>query len=445
MRNIETDICVIGAGSGGLSVAAGAVQMGARVVLIEADEMGGDCLNYGCVPSKALLHAGADNTIAAIEPHDSQERFEKLGCTVIRAHARFTSPREVLAGDHTIRARRFVIATGSSAVIPPIEGLADVPYLTNETLWSQKAAPEHLIVMGGGPIGVEMALAHCRLGAKVSLVEGASLLSRDDPEAAALVRETLEREGVAIYEGAFAQSVSKSGDKITVELANGKTVSGTDLLVAVGRRANVEGLDLTLAGVNHDAKGIDTNKSLRTSNRRIYALGDVVAGNPQFTHVAGYQAGVLIRSLLFGMPAKSDLTAAPYVTYAAPELAQIGLTEKAAQDHYGKRLSVARAEYSGNDRALATARAGAGFIKLMVVKSRVVGVTIVGPDAGEHITFWSLVMANRLKLSQVAGTIAPYPTLSELNKRAVGAYFTPALFENPRVKQIVRLVQKFMP
>ena len=454
---LKTDICVIGAGSGGLSVAAGAVQMGARVVLIEAGEMGGDCLNYGCVPSKALLSAAkqglnysdamahVQKTIARIAPHDSQERFEGLGCTVIRAHARFTSPKTVSAGEYEVRARRFVIATGSHPFIPPIEGLDAVPYLTNETLWTQKNLPRELIVLGGGPIGAEMALAHARLGSKVTLIEGATLLGRDDPEAADVVRQSLIAAGVDLREGAFAQRVSGQAGAISVTLDSGASVRGTDLLVAVGRVANSEALGLEHGDVDRTRGGIKTDARMCTSNRRVYAIGDVVAGNMQFTHVAGYQAGVIIRSLLFGLPAKAATHYIPRATYTDPELAQIGLTEAEARAAHGDDLELARAELSANDRAIATSRADAGFIKVMVVKGRPVGVTIVGPDAGELIALWSLVMANRLKMSQVSAMIAPYPTLAELNKRVVGAYFTPRLFENPKVKTVVRLVQRLLP
>ena len=454
---IKTDICIIGAGSGGLSLAAGAVQMGARVVLIEAGKMGGDCLNYGCVPSKALLSAAKQGlsytdamahvqaTIATIEPHDSQERFEGLGCTVIRARASFVSSKIVEAGGTRVKARRFVIATGSHPFVPPIEGLDQVPYLTNETLWQQKELPKELIVLGGGPIGSEMALAHARLGSKVTLVEGDKILNRDDPEAAEVVRRALVEEGITLVEGALATGVFGTQGALTVTLKDGQQISGTDLLVAVGRVANTEGLGLDAGEVAHSRSGVEVDASMRTSNKKVYAIGDVVSGNMQFTHVAGYQAGVLIRSLLFGLPAKPATHYIPRATYTDPELAQIGLTEAEARLEHGDDMEVARAEVSGNDRAIATSRAKAGFIKVMVVKGRPVGVTIVGPDAGELITLWSLAMVNKLKMSQVAGMIAPYPTLAELNKRAAGAYFTPRLFDNPRVKQIVKLVQRLVP
>lgn len=457
MEKIKADICVIGAGSGGLSVAAGAVQMGARVVLIEKGEMGGDCLNFGCVPSKALIHAAAEGmsyrdamdhvqkTIQTIAPHDGQERFESLGCTVIRAHARFASPKEVEAGEFRITARRFVIATGSRPAVPPIEGLKNLPYLSNETLWSNRELPGHLVILGGGPIGMEMAQAHRRLGAEVTVVEAECALGREDPEAAAVVKAALIHEGVRLVEGVKAVHVGGQAGAVSVTLEGGDVLRGTHLLVATGRTANSDALGLEHAGVDCIPKGIKVDPHLRTSNRRIYAIGDVVAGNMQFTHVAGYQAGVVIRPLLFGLPAKAVTRHIPYATYTAPELAQIGLTEAAAFDAYGAALEVVRADYAGNDRAIATNRAGDGFIKLMVVKARPVGVTIVGPDAGELIAFWSLVISANLTMSKIAGVVAPYPTLTELNKRVVGAYFTPRLFDAPKVKWAVKLVQRLVP
>ena len=468
MDRIDTDICVIGAGSAGLSVAAGAVQMGARVVLIEGAEMGGDCLNRGCVPSKALLaaakHAHAmgtggafgvapvvpridfagakahvDRTIAAIAPHDSQERFEGLGVRVIRDWGRFTSPREVQAGDTTIRARRFVVATGSRPAISPIPGIEDVAVLTNETIFALRERPEHLLIVGGGPIGMEMAQAHARLGSKVTVIEGATALGRDDPEAATLVKSRLRAEGVEILEQAEARRIAPG---ITVETSAG-TVTGSHLLVAAGRRAALDRLDLDAAGVDHDAKGVKVDAALRTTNRRVHAIGDA-AGGLQFTHLAGYHAGVIVRSMLFALPAKARTDHIPWVTYTDPELAQIGPTEAEARERHGARLKVVRAEYAGNDRAQAEGRTD-GFVKVMVVRGRPVGATLVGAQAGELVAPWALAIANGLKMQALTAMVAPYPTLGELNKRAAGAYFSPKLFGSPVVKRIVGLVQRLVP
>jgi pyruvate/2-oxoglutarate dehydrogenase complex dihydrolipoamide dehydrogenase (E3) component len=473
MPIIQTDICIIGAGSGGLSVAAGAVQMGARVVLIEAGEMGGDCLNAGCVPSKALIaaahHAHAMTTggpfgitpvtpqidfaavkdhvarvIEAIAPVDSQSRFEGLGVTVVRAFAQFTGPAEVQAGDTTIRARRFVIATGSRPAIPPIPGLAETPYLTNETLFALREKPEHLIVLGGGPIGIEMAQAHQRLGCRVTVIEAARALGREDPDAAAVVLDALRGEGVVLHEGQPVLAVSGDEGGVRVTLRDGTTISGSHLLVAAGRKVTLEGLNLPAANVDHTAQGVTVGANLRSvSNRRVYAVGDA-AGGMQFTHVAGAHAGILIRQILFGLPARFATNAIPRVTYCEPELAQVGMTEAEARTAHGSAAEVIRQDFVHNDRAQATGQTR-GLMKLMLVKGRPVGVTIAGAQAGELIGLWALAISTGMKVGAVAGMIAPYPTLGEISKRSAGAYFSPRLFANPWVKRVVRFVQRVIP
>ncbi|MFN3147526.1 MAG: dihydrolipoyl dehydrogenase family protein [Paracoccaceae bacterium] len=471
MRRIETDICVIGAGSGGLSVAAGAVQMGARVVLLEGHKMGGDCLNYGCVPSKALIAAGKQAhamrigaplgvtpvmpdvsyaaamdhvhaAIATIAPHDSEERFAGLGVEVIREYGRFISKTEVQAGDTIIMARRYVIATGSSPLVPPIPGLDTVPFETNETIFDLRDRPDHLIVIGGGPIGMEMAQAHLRLGSKVTVIEGAQALGREDPELAAIALERLRAEGAVIVEGQQASRIGGTAGAVTVETADGTVHKGSHLLIAVGRKVNIDRLNLDAAGIAHD-RAVKVDAGLRTSNRRVYAIGDA-AGGLQFTHVAGYHAGVIIRSMLFGLPAKARTDHIPRATYTDPELAQVGLTEAEARARHGDRLEVVRFDFAGNDRAIAEGKT-TGRIKVMVVKGRPVGASIVGAQAGELIGLWALVIANRMKMSAVAGMVAPYPTLTEVSKRAAGAYFSPRLFDNPSVKRLVGIVQRWLP
>lgn len=472
MEEIKTDICVIGAGSGGLSVAAGAVQMGARVVLVEGHRMGGDCLNYGCVPSKALLAAGkaaqahrggagfgvtphepqidyaaamdhVARAIAAIAPHDSVERFEGLGVRVISEYGRFESSTCLIAGNHRITARRFVIATGSSPLVPPIKGLDGVPYLTNETLFDLRTRPDHLLIIGGGPIGMEMAQAHHRLGSKVTVIEGATALGREDPEAAALVLAQLRAEGVQVLEGAEVVQVGGQAGALSVTLADGAVHEGSHLLVAVGRKPNLERLNLEAAGIAQTKAGVTVDARLRTTNRRAYAIGDV-AGQGQFTHLAGYHGGVVIRSMLFALPARARAGHIPRVTYTDPELAQVGLTEAEARAAHGAALQVIRLGYDASDRAPAEGRTE-GFIKLMVLKGRPVGVTLAGAGAGELIALWAMMMANRTKLGALAGTVLPYPTLNELSKRAAGAYFSPKLFDNPVVKRVVGLIQRLVP
>jgi pyruvate/2-oxoglutarate dehydrogenase complex dihydrolipoamide dehydrogenase (E3) component len=472
MNKIKTDLLVIGAGSGGLSVAAGAVQMGADVVLLEGHKMGGDCLNFGCVPSKALIASGkaawgqshaskygvADVTpkvdysaakdhvadvIAEIEPNDSVERFEGLGVNVIQEYGVFLSPNEVQAGDTIITARRIVISTGSSPLVPPIPGLDSVPYETNETLFELREQPEHLLVIGGGPIGLEMAQAHRRLGSEVTVIEGMKALGKDDPEMAAIVLENLRSEGIEIAEDALAQEIRGTAGAIEVETKDGRVFKGTHLLMAVGRKPNTDKLNLPAAGIETTRTGIKVDAGMRTTNKKVYAIGDV-AGGLQFTHVAGYHAGLIIRSALFGLPAKERTDHIPWATYTDPELAQVGLTEAQAREKYGAALEIARFPFSHNDRAIAE-RKTAGLIKVMVVKGRPVGASIAGYQAGELINLWALVIANKLKMGAVANMVAPYPTVGELNKRAAGAYFSPRLFENPKVKRIVGFVQRWLP
>lgn len=471
MTRIETDLCIIGGGSGGLSLAAGAVQMGARVVLVEGGEMGGDCLNAGCVPSKALIEAAkhahamttgapfgiapvvpqvdfaavkdhVDRVIAAIAPLDSVERFEGLGVRVIRDWGRFRSPTELQAGDHVISARRFVIATGSRPFVPPIPGVETVPYLTNETIFALRERPEHLIIIGGGPIGMEMAQAHRRLGCRVTVIEGAKALGRDDPEMAAVVLDALQAEGVEIVEGAPVTALSPEGG-VSVTVQDGRRFTGSHLLMAVGRQVSLERLNLEAANVAHTRRGVTVGPDLRSSNRRIYAVGDA-AGGLQFTHVAGYHAGVVIRSILFGLPAKARTAHIPWATYTDPELAQVGLTEAEARKAHGAALTVLRHSYHHNDRAQAAGKT-AGLIKVMVVKGRPVGASVAGAQAGELIGLWALAISAGLKMSAVAGMVAPYPTLGEVSKRAAGAYFSPKLFDNAMVKRMVGLVQRFLP
>ncbi|WP_417708770.1 dihydrolipoyl dehydrogenase family protein [Roseibium aggregatum] len=455
---LTPDICVIGAGSAGLSVAAAAAAFGVDVVLIEKGLMGGDCLNYGCVPSKALLatakaahaqqgeerfgvHGGqreidfasandhVRKVIAAIAPHDSQERFEGLGVTVLREAARFTGPDEVLAGAFRIKARRFVVATGSSAFIPPIPGLADVPYLTNETLFQLRERPDHLAIIGGGPIGLEMAQAHRRLGSRVTVFEAQKALGKDDPDLGAIVLDTLRTEGISILEQTAVEKVSRSGTGLVIRAkdADGKpvTVEASHLLVATGRAPNIEGLGLDEAGIDHDRKGIAVGKGLRTSNQRVYAIGDV-AGGLQFTHVAGYQAGLAIRSILFRLPVSMNNDIVPWVTYTSPELGHVGLSEAEARARYGNRVKVLTADYDGNDRAQAEGLTK-GRLKLIAgPRGRLLGADIVGAQAGEVLNLLSLALSKKMTMKDLTGFIAPYPTLGELVRRAAISYYAEA-------------------
>jgi pyruvate/2-oxoglutarate dehydrogenase complex dihydrolipoamide dehydrogenase (E3) component len=455
---IKADICVIGAGSGGLSVASGSAQLGRKTVLIERGEMGGDCLNTGCVPSKALLaaakhaemmrhasqfgiadvepnidaarlHSQLHEIIATIAPHDSQERFEGLGVKVIRASARFADSRTIEAANVRIRARRFVIATGSRASIPPIPGLDQIPFFTNETIFEKDFIPSHLIVIGAGPVGIELAQAHRRLGAQVSIVETQSALPKEDKDLAAIVLAQLQKEGVALYQSTQVTSVKKSDAGIVLTLlgpSGSRTLEGSHVLVATGRKPNIEDLGLESAGVALNASGIVVDKHLKTSNRRIYAIGDV-SGAPQFTHVASYHASLVIRHAFFRQPIHADHANIPRVVFTEPELAQVGLLESEARTKR-KSVRIITSEFSGIDRAVAE-RKTEGMIKLVVQRGgRILGAGIVGPNAGELIWPWALAISQEIKLSSLAGSIVPYPTLSDISKRAAGSYYTSTLF-----------------
>jgi pyruvate/2-oxoglutarate dehydrogenase complex dihydrolipoamide dehydrogenase (E3) component len=470
-ETITVDLCVIGAGSGGLSVAAAAAAFGQKVVLIEKHKMGGDCLNYGCVPSKALIAAGkrahgmrtsqkfgidpvdpridaravhdhVKGVIAAIAPNDSVERFTGMGVRVITAAGKFIDRSTVVAGEHRIMARRFVIATGSSPVVPPIPGLADVPYFTNETIFDNATRLPHLIIIGGGPIGMELAQAHRRLGSNVTVLEGSKALAKDDPELAAMVLTRVRDEGVDIREGALVQSVAGGNGKITVTIKTSDgtdTVEGTHILVAAGRKPNMADLGLDAAGIVFEKKGITVNAGLVTTNKNVFAIGDVTGGL-QFTHVANDHAGIVIRRALFRLPAKATGRPIPWVTFTDPELAHVGMTEADARAKHGK-INILRWPYHENDRAQAE-RETEGHVKVVVsTKGHILGATIVGAHAGELIQMWALALSQGLKIKAMTEWISPYPTLSEVNKRAAFRYYATAA-GNPVVRKIIAWLAK---
>ena len=455
-RPLAPDLCVIGAGSGGLSVAAGAAQMGAEVVLVERGPMGGDCLNFGCVPSKSLLAAARHADLARRGAARGQcnrpprvavcdgghtgdgGKAERLGVKVIRAEARFTSPRALRAGEVEVRPRRFVVATGSQPAIPPIPGLDRVPYLTNETVFANRDLPDHLIVIGGGPIGIEMAQAHHRLGARVTVLDIGPFLPRDDPELAAALVERLTAEGIAARPRIEIQRIEREGAVTIVHLAGGERIAGSHVLVAAGRRPSIEALDLGAAGINATRRGITVDARLRTTNRRAFAVGDVTGG-PQFTHIANYHAGIVIRNALFRLPAKVDYRALPWVTYTDPELAHVGLTESGAG---AGEVRVLRWNFADNDRAQ-TERDTAGLVKIVLRRNgRVLGASILGTGAGDLIVPWALAISQKLKIGALANLIVPYPTRSEASKRAAGCYYTPRLF-SARTRRLVRFLARF--
>lgn len=472
-ETLTPDICVIGAGSGGLSVAAAAAAFGVSVVLLEKGKMGGDCLNYGCVPSKAIIAAGkiaetfrqsekfgikpqepevdfqkvhdhVHGVIAAIAPNDSIERFTGLGVKVITEAGYFQDSKTVVAGKYEIKARRFVVSTGSSAFVPPIPGIEAVSYLTNETLFEATERPEHLVVIGGGPIGMEMAQAHRRLGSKVTVIEMFTAFGKDDPELTSIALDEIRREGVDIREKTKTVRLlpgAENGVEVIVE-KDGKeeTIAGSHLLLATGRAANVSGLDLEKAGIEYSRKGIVVDAKMRTTNKHVYAIGDV-AGGLQFTHVAGYHAGLVIRSILFRMGAKEKTNIIPWVTFTDPEVSHVGLGEEAAREEH-KDIKILRWPYVENDRAQAE-RKTTGLIKVITSKKgKILGATIVGQNAGEMINIWALAVTQGMKVGAMTGYIPPYPTMTEIGKRASTEYYKPSL-QNPWIRRVIGFLRIF--
>ena len=469
MTSRSVDLCVIGAGAAGLSVAAAAGLLGVDVVLIERGKMGGECLNTGCVPSKALLaaakaahsakHAGVFGidtspridfgrvhehvhaAITAIEPHDSVERFSQYGVEVIRADARFLAPRIIQAGDLELHARRVVIATGSEPAVPALSGLANVQFLTNENIFDQRILPPHLIVLGGGPLGIEMAQAYSRLGSAVTVIGRHKALPNDDPEVAAMLLGALAGEGIEIREDAEATKVegTDAGIAVMIEEASQKSrVEGSHLLVAVGRTPRISGLGLAQAGIEHDDSGIAVDRRLRTTAKGVYAAGDVVNG-PRFTHVCSYHAGIIVQNALFRLPARVNYDSLPWVTYTDPELAQVGMTEAQARQRRGSDVRVVRVPYADNDRAQAERRPE-GLVKLVARRNgRLLGASIVGAHAGELAHMFVLAIERRLKLRHVAQMIAPYPTFGELDKAAAIEFMKPRLI-NRLTRRIIRVL-----
>lgn len=462
-------LVVLGAGTGGLVTAAAAAGLGARVALVERHLMGGDCLNVGCVPSKAILaaarawadaHAAARNfhgpavvggggdfaavmermrrLRAEIAPVDGAARFRSLGVDVFLGEGRFTGPETLAVGSATLRFRRAVIATGARAAVPPIPGLGETPHLTNETIWNLTARPEHLIVLGAGPIGCEMAQAFARFGARVTLVDQAErILPRDEADAATVVHDALLRDGVQFVLGAAVSAVQREGGGVSVRVAAGgeaTTLAGSHLLVAAGRAPNVEGIGLDAAGVRHTRRGVETDDLLRTSNRRIYAVGDV-AGRHQFTHAADFHARTVVANALFPGRSRVSKLVIPWATYTDPEVAHVGATpaELVERPQAVRTITIPMHEV---DRALLEGRTE-GFVRLHLEGStdRILGATVVGPHAGDLIASVTLAMTNGLGLGAFAKTIHPYPTLAEALRKAGDQYNRGKL--TPLVKRVL--------
>jgi len=470
MKHIKADLLIIGAGSGGLVLASGAAQLGADVVLVEGGKMGGDCLNYGCVPSKALLAAAniayqinssdqfgirteicdfdyaevmayVHKKIAAIAPHDSQERFEKMGVNVIRHYAKFKDNKTVIAGQNEITARRTVIATGSRATIPDIVGLDTVKYLTNETLFDLRKAPHHLAILGGGPIGVEMAQAHARLGIKTTLIEINRILQNYEPQFVKPIAKSLINDGVRILENTGVDRVEQNGTNINIYLSSGETLLVSDLLIAAGRMPNLDNLSLNEARIKYNGRGIQVNKNLRTTSRSVYAIGDVVAGS-KFTHTASYHAGIVLKQILLGLPSKLRTNHIPQVIYTDPEIASVGIGYDVAVKRFGNKVERSCVSLKTNDRAITDSKTQ-GFIEILTIGRKLIGCTIIAKNAGELITFWAFIIARNLKISDVNSMIPPYPTIGEVNKRVVSEYYGSKVFGSKLLKLYVGVIQKY--
>jgi len=471
-RKTKRDLVIIGGGAGGLVVASVAAQLGLNVTLIEKEEkLGGDCLHYGCVPSKTLIQAakvaslmrrGEEFGLPAIKPevdlakvnahvksviehiqqHDDPNRFRDYGCDVLFGQAEFIDAHSIKINGQIIHSKRFVIATGSRAFVPPIDGLEAVGYLTNTDIFSLQSLPQHLLVLGGGPIGLEMAQAFQRLGSQVSVVERLPhILPQEDPEVADALQQKLAAEGVRFYMGISAEQVAEEDGRKKVYCSNNLTLECEQILVAVGRRPNTENLGLDKAGVKVTAKGIVIDRRMRTSQKHIYALGDVCGPFP-FTHMAEYQAGIVISNAIFRFPKKTDYRVVPWVTYTDPELARVGLTEQQAKQQ-GIEPTVLRFDFNDIDRALAEVET-TGFSKLITYKGKILGASILGPHAGELIHEIVLAMQTGIKLSEISATIHAYPTLAQIHRRTVNSLYAPKLFSQ-RTRKVVKWINRLLP
>jgi pyruvate/2-oxoglutarate dehydrogenase complex dihydrolipoamide dehydrogenase (E3) component len=461
MGNYDFDIGIIGGGAAGLTVAAGAVQLGAKTLLVEKDkDLGGDCLHYGCVPSKTLIrtacvyhlmkHADAyglpktdlppvdygeirkriQSVISTIQKHDSEERFCSLGAKVEFGTPRFRDEQSIWLNGRSFSAKNWVVSTGSSPKRPPIEGLDKIPYITNKEIFSLDRLPESMVVLGAGPIAIEMAQAFCRLGTRVSVVQrSGQILSKEDKDMADAVMEVLTLEGVAFYLNASVVRVRDCGREREILIKyGGREVSlkAERTLVALGRDPNTEGLNLDGIGVESDKKGIKVDERLRTTQKHIFAAGDVT-GKFHFTHAAGYQGGIVVSNAVFHLPRKTNYTFLPWCTYTDPELASIGMNEKRA-NKAGIEYTVYTEAFKDNDRSLAVGER-VGKIKLVLDKNeKPMGVQILGPQAGELLNEWVAIFNGKVKLSTLASSVHPYPTLGEINKRVAGDYFSPKIF-----------------
>jgi len=462
MPNYDFDIGILGGGAAGLTVASGAAQLGAKTLLVEKEnELGGDCLHSGCVPSKTLIRTAhvyhfmknstafglpavelppvdyrevrkrIHSVISTIQKHDSEERFCSLGVKVEIGSPTFSDEHTVLLNGNKYSAKNWVIATGSSPDIPTIDGLHKTPCITNKDIFSLDHLPKSMIILGAGPISVEMAQAFGRLGTKVIVIQrSGQILSKEDKDMADGVMNVMISEGVLFY---LNTSVIRTNDlgaekEVVIKNLDGKEMrlKAEAILVAMGRSPNIEGLGLENIRVEFDRKGVMVDNRLRTTQKHIYAAGDIT-GKYQFTHAAGYEGGIVLGNAIFHVPRKTDYTFLPWCTYTDPELASIGMNEKAAKAA-GIEYSVWTEEFKENDRSLAEGEIVGKIKMLLDEKEKPLGVQILGPQAGELLNEWVAVLNGKVKLSSLASAVHPYPTLGEINKKVAGTYFSPKIF-----------------
>jgi pyruvate/2-oxoglutarate dehydrogenase complex dihydrolipoamide dehydrogenase (E3) component len=468
MADYDYDMGIVGGGAAGLTVASGAAQLGAKTLLVEKEvSLGGDCLHFGCVPSKTLIRsahvyhlmrhadrfglptvdvppvdfkqiaARIQNVIHTIQHHDSEERFCGLGAKVLFGEAEFADEHTIALDGRRLSAKNWLIATGSSPVTPPIPGLHDTAFLTNRDIFSLDRLPQHLVVLGAGPIGIEMAQAFNRLGARVTVVDRSDqILGKEDKDMADTLAAVMLEEGVRFYlEASIEEVQQKNGHKyvkIIDAVGESRTLDAEAVLVAMGRAPNLQGLGLEKIGVAYDRHGITVDSRMRTNQKHIYAAGDV-SGGLQFTHAAGYEGGIVVSNAIFHLPRKADYTYFPWCTYSDPELASIGMNEKTARSK-GIDYTVWDEAFRDNDRSLAEGESSGKVKMILDAGEKPLGIQILGPRAGDLISEWVAVLNGKVKLSTLAGAVHPYPTIGEINKKVAGNVFSPKIF-SPKVQK----------
>ena len=475
MPDYDFDLGVIGGGAAGLTVTAGASRLGVKTLLVEKEKaLGGDCLHYGCVPRKALIKTARvyhllrktrvyglpeasigevdfrdialriQSVIETIQKHDSPERFCRLGAGVEFGDPVFVDEHSIRLNGNIHSAKKWVIATGSSPSYPPFEGLTETPFITNKEIFSLNHLPSSMIVLGAGPVAIEMAQAFCRLGTRVSVIQrSGQILSREDRDMAETVMDALSKEGVNFYLNSKVLRVKDLGNERMVVITQGDNelkLRAETVLVAMGRKANLDGLGLGDIGVEFDKKGLKLDERLRTTQRHIYAAGDVT-GRFLFTHAAGYEGGVVISNAVFHLPRKVNYTLMPWCTYTDPELASIGMNEKAAAEA-GIEYTIWTEDFRDNDRALAEGESTGKIKMILNKKGSPVGVQILGLHAGELLGEWVASLNAKVKLSTLAASVHSYPTLSEINKRVAGDVLSTKLFSD-KVRKGLKLFFNF--